>query len=145
MKWLTLETTRLLWNILRKLSISILKISGQSIQSIINKNSKLPVLWLCMYHFMHWFWVGPLWWSQNFRDAGGIALILFLLCLFFFTAALNRYSMSRVSSDRPFPNGYCWNGYSKIWWDTSWHIKRYKQINDALFRQRITAGSATDL
>ena len=29
--------------------------------------------------------------------------IVFLFCLFFFfTAALNRYSMSRVSSDRPF-------------------------------------------
>ena len=42
--------------------------------------------------------------------------------------------------------GYCWNGYSKIWWDTSWHINRYKHINDTLlFRQRITAGSATDL
>ena len=40
---------------------------------------------------------------------------------------------------------YCWNRYSKIWWDTSWHINRYKQINVTLFRQRVTAGSATDL
>ena len=40
---------------------------------------------------------------------------------------------------------FCFNGYSKIWWDTSWHINRYKQINDTLFRQRINAGSATDL
>ena len=41
--------------------------------------------------------------------------------------------------------GYCQNGYSKIWWDTSWHINRYEQINDTLFKQRITAGSGTDL
>ena len=41
--------------------------------------------------------------------------------------------------------GFCLNGYSKIWWDTPWHINGYKQINDILFRQRITAGSATDL
>ena len=39
--------------------------------------------------------------------------------------------------------GYCWNGYSKIWWDTSWYINKYKQINDTLFRQRVTAGSGT--
>ena len=37
------------------------------------------------------------------------------------------------------------NGYSKIWRDTSRHINRYTQINDTLFRQRITAGSGTDL
>ena len=45
----------------------------------------------------------------------------------------------------PKGTGYCLNGYSKIWWDTSWDINRYKQINDTLLRQRITAGSATDL
>ena len=32
-----------------------------------------------------------------------------------------------------------------IWWDTSWHINRCQQINDTLFRQRITAWSTTDL
>ena len=47
----------------------------------------------------------------------------------------------------PFTLVFAWTDTpkSKIWWDTLWHINRYKQINDTLFRQRITAESATDL
>ena len=63
----------------------------------------------------------------------------------FFPCGVMTFSYHVMFIHNAFISGYCLNGYSIIWWDTSWHINRYKQINDTLFRQRITAGLATDL
>ena len=69
--------------------------------------------------------------AEKLEQKNGIIIAMFLWC--------------RLIKEQYYNTSYYLNGYSKIWWDTSWHINRYKQINDPLFRQRITAGSATDL
>ena len=39
-------------------------------------------------------------------------------------------NVSNLLVNCAFHKGFCLNGYSKIWWDTSWHRNRCKQIND---------------
>ena len=72
--------------------------------------------------------------------------LIWSLKLYVLSVVINQHwAIWSTRSRKRFRLGYCLNGYSKMWRDTSWHINRYKQINGTLFRQRITAGSATDL